>query len=97
MGYRLSRRADLDLDMLLVTGIERFGVDQANRYFDDLIRLFELIATQPRMARVRKDIGPAVRLYPHRAHLVFYREEGAGVLILRILHGRQDWMQHFTA
>lgn len=43
------------------------------------------------MAPERMELDPPVRLHPYRAHLVVYVAEADGVLIVRILHGRQDW------
>lgn len=97
MTLRLSRLAEDDIDTLYRQGADRFGVRQADKYVDALRSALRTVAANPRMVRLRHDFSPPVRIYRFQSHMVFYREEGAGILILRILHGRQDWMQHFTA
>jgi toxin ParE1/3/4 len=43
------------------------------------------------MARERPEFEPPVRLHPYQAHMIVYIEDGAAILIVRVLHGRQDW------
>ncbi|GJE15155.1 hypothetical protein FOHLNKBM_6233 [Methylobacterium longum] len=59
--------------------------------YDGLFAAFALLASQPRLARLRDEFTPPVRLHPYQAHMIVYVEEGPGVLIVRVLHGRQDW------
>jgi toxin ParE1/3/4 len=42
------------------------------------------------------ELVPPVRLHPYQAHMIVYVEEGAGVLIVRVLHGSQDWESALT-
>lgn len=91
MGYRLSRRAEADLVAAYVSGAERFGRARAEAYLASLITAFETIAAHPGIALERLEFSPPVRLHPHGAHLIAYAERPPGVLILRVLHGRQDF------
>ena len=43
MAYRLSGKAEEDIIQIYVTGVEMFGVDQAERYHEGLERTFELL------------------------------------------------------
>jgi toxin ParE1/3/4 len=52
------------------------------------------MADNPHMARERAGFSPAVRLHPHQAHLIVYVAQGEDILIVRVLHGRQDWERH---
>ncbi|WP_267356487.1 MULTISPECIES: type II toxin-antitoxin system RelE/ParE family toxin [unclassified Methylobacterium] len=52
---------------------------------------FRLLAANQRMARERQAFDPPVRLHPYGAHMIVYLENGAGILVIRTLHGRQDW------
>ncbi|MFN3364093.1 MAG: type II toxin-antitoxin system RelE/ParE family toxin [Allorhizobium sp.] len=46
------------------------------------------------MARQRTELSPPVRVQRYRAHLVIYlTEDGGGVLIVRVRHGREDWQE----
>jgi toxin ParE1/3/4 len=94
MPYRISRRADQDIIDIYLWGHRRFGPPRAELYHDALMQTFDLIAENPRIARERPQFVPAVRIYPHQSHLVIYGLEGEDVLILRVLHGRQEWERH---
>ncbi|WP_339740514.1 type II toxin-antitoxin system RelE/ParE family toxin [uncultured Maricaulis sp.] len=92
MRYRLTRAAEADLVGIYREGAVRFGVAQAEAYFVALIASFERIAANPRLARLRMEIDPPVRIHPCGSHIVIYREAALdGIEILRIRHGREDW------
>ncbi len=92
MGYRLSKGADEDITSIAVVGIEEFGLEQAQRYHEGLFQLIGILAANPRMARERLEIVPPVRVHPYKSHVVIYRIEGPDILIIRVRHGREDWM-----
>lgn len=94
MGYRTTRRADQDIIGIYLHGCRNFGQDQAERYHEGLAAIFDLIAANPRMARERPEFTPPVRLHPYRSHLIVYVLDDPEVLIVRVLHGRQDWERH---
>lgn len=48
------------------------------------------------MARLRNEFTPPVRLYPYGAHVVVYTATGDHILIIRVLHGRQDWLARLS-
>jgi toxin ParE1/3/4 len=91
-GYRLSPRALDDLEEIWRYSAETWSIDQADRYVDDLARLFGLIATLPSLGQERRDINPPVRIHAHGRHVIVYVEDGADVTILRLLGTRQDWL-----
>jgi toxin ParE1/3/4 len=93
MGFRLSREAENDIIGIAEAGLRLFGQKQARHYHDALFDVFGLIAANPRMARLRHEISPPVRVHPFKAHLILYlEEEGGDVLIVRVRHGHEDWM-----
>lgn len=94
MTYKLSQRADDDIYNIYITGVERFGSTQADEYHWDLQRTFELIALQPSIARIRSEFDPPIRVHVHRAHAIAYQIESDHILIVRVLHGAQDWRRH---
>lgn len=91
--YRLTRAASHDLTAIFLDGLERFGLHQADEYHERLAATFAFLADYPRAAREREEIDPPVRVHPCKAHLVIY-EIGPDdrVLILRVRHGREDWL-----
>lgn len=93
MAYRLSPRAEADLERLYREGFDRFGEKQADLYALDLIRAFELLGENPGMARLRYEIEPPARVHAHRSHLIIYEEVDDLVVILRIRHARENWAE----
>lgn len=92
VSFRLSRRAEEDVIQLYLAGVRQFGAAQAERYYEGLERAFEFLAAHPLAARERFEIVPPVRIHPYKAHLVVYVVDDDGVLILRVRHGREDWI-----
>lgn len=62
----------------------------------ELERVFALLADQPRMARLRTEFVPPVRIHPHAAHVIVFEETDAGIVILRVRHGREDWLSDLS-
>jgi toxin ParE1/3/4 len=91
--YRLSPQAEGDLERLYREGFDRFGEKQADYYALDLIKVFELLGENPRMARLRYEIDPPVRIHPHGSHMIVYEEVDDQVVILRIRHARENWAE----
>jgi toxin ParE1/3/4 len=94
MAFRTTRAADEDIFNLYEHGVLEYGQPSAESYVAALRAIFELLAANPFMARERSEARPPVRLYPYRAHHILYRIDNEDVLILRVLHGRQDWIRH---
>jgi len=93
--YRLSRRAEADLDAIADYTIKEFGLAQASRYFHGLEKSFEMLAETPLIGHEAEDLAPTVRRFLHQGHVVFYVPTGYGVLIVRVLHRRMDADRHF--
>jgi toxin ParE1/3/4 len=92
MGYSLSIKAEEDIVHIFRTGMEQFGLYQANRYHQRLKQCFQFLADNPLAARERVEITPPVRIHPVEAHLAVYRVEDDGnIFIIRVRHGREDW------
>ena len=92
MRFRLSLAAKEDIIGIAEQGIRQFGPIQARRYHDELFAVLDMIAAYPRIARERMELSPPMRIYPFKAHLVVYRVEDSGdVLVVRIRHAHEDW------
>lgn len=91
LKYRLTENARRDLIHAFVEGVTAFGVDQAERYQDELEHAFELIADNPQLARERFEISPPVRVHPCGSHLIIYILDADGVLIVGVRHHKENW------
>lgn len=86
--YRLSNKARADLKEIARYTFKNWGIDQARRYNDGLLKRFQTIAESPLIGRRCDEIQAGYRRMEHARHVVFYRQDGNGVLISRILHQR---------
>ncbi len=59
--YRLSPRADLDLEEIWRYLATRWSAAQADRYADAPIDMMEVLAADPAKGREVEDIGPGYR------------------------------------
>ncbi len=91
LRYDLTPRAVADLEEVWRYGAETWSVAQADLFVDDLVALFQLIASAPEMARERAEFSPPVRIHAHRDQLIVYRVEPDHILIIRILGGATNW------
>lgn len=90
--YRLTPHALADLDALWRYSAETWSITQADRFIDDLTRIFALIAAMPTLARQRNEFTPPVRIHVHENTLIVYTIAPDHVAILRLLGGQQDWV-----
>jgi toxin ParE1/3/4 len=93
--WRTSALADEDLARIALEGLELYSLSRVEAYVDDLIVFFDRIAEFPLAARERTELQPGLRMRRFHSHAIFYRVEDRHVLIIRILHGHQDWAGYF--
>ena len=90
--YKVSRDAELDLLSIFLDGMDLFGPRQAERYREAFKRQFDLLAQFQDMARPRDNWPQNVRAFPHGSHVILYERAEDGIMILRIRHSREDWL-----
>jgi toxin ParE1/3/4 len=91
MQLEVSAEADHDIDIVLLSGIELYGEQSADRYVTGLVGELGRIAAWPFTSRLRDEVRPPIRLRPFRAHNIFYDVGTETVTIVRILHHSADW------
>ncbi len=90
-SYRLVPKSLEDLEDVWRYTAETWSIEQADTYIDDLTRVFETIAASPTLGREWQEFTPPVRIHPHERHVIVYVIRDQGVVVLRILGGRQNW------
>lgn len=93
-GWVLAPRARADIESIWTYTVERWGLDQAERYVRDLQVAIEGIARDPQRGAPSDDIRAGYRRLRCGAHVLFYRPAEPGVEIVRILHGSMDVDRH---
>jgi toxin ParE1/3/4 len=85
-SFRVSKRAAGDIEEIVAFTIERWGVTQAERYFDGLQALFHILSSRPLMGRPARKIREDLRRVEYNSHIVFYKTVPRGIHIERVLH-----------
>lgn len=93
-GFRLTAKALSDLKSIALYTEDTWGREQRNKYLKDLDECFRMLARDPNLGRSCDEIFPGYRKYYLNRHLVFYRDSGGEILIIRILHDRMDIESH---
>ena len=93
---RFSRGAKADLLGIGAYTIQTWGTAQAERYLDSLEQCAKMLARNPALGRRCDWIRPGLRRFEKGRHVFFYRMDGDGILVSRILHrGMQPEQQVF--
>lgn len=92
--YELAPEAERDLLNIALYGLENFGLVQTEQYHEGLAVRFQEVANNPLQYQAVDHIQPGYRRCVYRSHSIYYRIEGQGVAIMRIL-GRQDTAKAF--
>lgn len=87
--YRLSNEAKEDLIRIHHYGVEKFGVSQADKYFDSFFEYFDIIAQRPFSFESVDYIKIGYRRCVCGSDSIFYKINNGVVEIMAII-GRQD-------
>lgn len=88
-NYILSKEAEEDLIRIHNYGIKRFGITQADRYFDSLFDCFQTISERPYSFESVEEIKKGYRRCVHKSDSIYFRIGYNKVEIMTIV-GRQD-------
>lgn len=91
-GYPLRPAAQQDLESIWNYTAHTWSVSQAETYARRLFSGFERPATKPDIARERTEYTPPVRIHRAGQHVIIYHLVGDHVEIIRVRHGREEWM-----
>jgi toxin ParE1/3/4 len=93
-SYSISPLAEIDLEEIWVYTVQNWSADQADRYVIDLAAAFAGLADGTRRGR---DVGVRAGYLklPVGSHMVYFRDEGEDIVVIRVLHQRQDAKLHF--
>lgn len=90
MRWQLSEPAVTDLEDIYDYTAENFGDEQAVDYLTALEVLFDNLSENPKLGRVRNEIRKGLRSIAKSNHVVFYRVQPDGIIIIRVLHSSRD-------
>lgn len=87
MRYRLSEKAAVDLEDILIGGILTFGELQALKYQDSFKKTFDLLAYMPKLGRKSERNRTNEHRFLHGSHVIYYRIDPDEIVIESILYG----------
>jgi toxin ParE1/3/4 len=89
-NYKLSNTAKEDLIRIHHFGVNKFGVRQADKYFNELFKYFDKIAKNPFSFEAVDYIREGYRRCPCGSNTIYYRLIEDEVEIMSII-GKQDY------
>ena len=87
-------RALRDLKEIWGYTAQQWGVAQADQYLYDLDREIQGLLTFPELGTACDHVRAGYRQLQVKRHLVFYRRNGQGLEIVRVLHDAIDVKSH---
>lgn len=88
--YRLSPRAEQDLDDIWGYTVRTWSVEQAEIYHADIISAIIALSKGDRQGRDVGDLRAGYFKYPVGHHFLFYRIGEGWLDVIRILHKQMD-------
>jgi toxin ParE1/3/4 len=86
--FRLSHRAEADLDAITRYTLLQWGEEQAVRYFDAMEEHCRNLAEGASSGRRCDSIRPGLWRSEQGSHVIFFRRVSGGIRVIRILHRR---------
>lgn len=87
--YRLSKVADKKIYDIYEYSILRFGENRADEYFIGMHEMFAILAERPLLGRECPDVGNGIRRFIYHSHIIYYRADAEGILVVDIFGDRQ--------
>jgi toxin ParE1/3/4 len=92
--FRLSPRAQADIDEIWEYTESRWGIDQAEAYLRQIEAAIRFITADPQRGRSCDELRTGYRKHAVGEHIIFYRTLSDDIDIVRILHRRMDFERH---
>jgi toxin ParE1/3/4 len=62
----------------------------ADRFLDYLYEQAQHLVEFPQSGKMRPELAEALRCFPVEKYLIFYREQGSNIELVRVLHSARD-------
>ena len=92
MKYKISKEAKRDIENIWLYTVERWSIDQADRYFNLIMDEIEYIAKNPTSGKDYSKVRKGYFRSQIKSHFIFYKinRQNDEIEIIRILHQRMD-------
>jgi len=98
MKYKLSRKAEEDLEEIWLYTLEIWSKEQADRYLSLIFDEIKFLSANPTIGQEFDHIRKNYRYSKVKSHLIFYKhKKNEDVIeVIRILHERMDLENRIT-
>lgn len=90
LPYLISKLAALDLEEIWFFSVEKWSIEQADRYYSLILDEIEYICTNINVGKSMDHVRKGYRASKVKSHLIFYRVNKNTIEIIRILQERMD-------
>jgi toxin ParE1/3/4 len=88
--YRLAPLAEADLEDIWLYTLNNWSLDQADKYYAQLMAAVEGLASGDRIGRNAGDIRAGYWKYGEGRHFIFYMLADDRLDVIRVLHKQMD-------
>lgn len=92
MAFHFAEQATQDLYAIYENGKREFGERTAELYYMLFLDAAELASRHPLASPIRDYLSMEVRVRYYGSHAMVYRFDDPDIVILRVLHQSQDWL-----
>jgi len=89
-NYRISNVAKEDLIRIHQYGVDKFGLAQADKYFDSLFEYFEIISQRPFSFESVDYLRKGYRRCVCGSESIYYKIANDGIVEIMAIIGKQD-------
>lgn len=89
--WRLTARAEADIQAIFRHTFVQFCDSRATAYIQGMEKRFELLCERPELGRSIDRIRAGYRRYEYGRHVIFYRRAENDIEIVRVLHDRMNF------
>ena len=90
LPFVISKKAVSDLEEIWLYTVEKWSVEQADRYYNLIFDEINYICKNPYAGKSKEHIRKGYQASKVKSHLIFYRVVNDTIEIIRILHERMD-------
>ena len=89
--YRISEKAVTDLEKIWLYTLNKWSLEQADRYHNLIINEIEYIADNFNLSRRMDYVRSGYRMSKVKSYLIFYKKNEDDIIeVIRILHQNMD-------
>lgn len=90
LPFVITKKAVADLEEIWLYTVEKWSVEQADRYYHLIIDEINFICRNPTAGKSMEHVRKGYRASKVKSHLIFYRVSNNTIEVIRILHERMD-------